>query len=105
LPVAEGDNAYPEDLVGDWTVADEVGGQQIGISSVTLLEDGVVKISEGWVTGYVGLQWRLDPGPTHLDTVTFQIQEKGGLVLEYKGYVDRGARLEAKYSKRSIKVR
>ena len=47
---------------------------------------------------------RCDPGPTHLDTVTFQVQARDGMVLQYKGYVDRGARFEAKYSKRKVKV-
>ena len=95
------DETYPEDLVGVWKVTDEVGGKQIGISSISLLSEGIVKVDDPCL----GLRWRLDPGPTHLDTVTFQIQEKDGLVLQYKGYIDRGARLEALYSRRKITVR
>jgi len=40
-----------------------------------------------------GLQWRLDPGPTHLDTCTFQVVSEDGTVLQYRGFIDRGARL------------
>ena len=52
-----------------------------------------------------GLRWRLDPGPTHLDTCTFQVLSDDGAILQYKGFVDRGSRLEARISKRSISMR
>ena len=52
-----------------------------------------------------GLRWRLDPGPTHLDTCTFQVLSDDGAILQYRGFVDRGARLEARFSNRSIKIR
>ena len=56
-----------------------------------------------------GLQWwRLDPGnhgPTHLDTCTFQVLSEDGEILQYRGFLDRGARLESRFSKRSIKIR
>ena len=52
-----------------------------------------------------GLRWRLDPGPTHLDTCTFQVLSDDGAILQYKGFVDRGSRLEARVSKRSVSMR
>mmetsp|Transcript_231 Transcript_231/g.267 ORF Transcript_231/g.267 Transcript_231/m.267 type:complete len:99 (-) Transcript_231:989-1285(-) len=52
-----------------------------------------------------GLQWRLDPGPTHLDTCTFQVVSEDGTVLQYRGFIDRGARLEARFSGRSTRIR
>jgi hypothetical protein len=52
-----------------------------------------------------GLRWRLDPGPTHLDTCTFQVLNDDGTVLQYRGFIDRGARLEARFSGRPIKIR
>ena len=56
-----------------------------------------------------GLQWwRLDPGnhgPTHFDTCTFQVLSEDGEILQYRGFLDRGARLESRFSKRSIKIR
>jgi len=94
-------NPYPEDLVGDWFVRDEVQGKTIGVSTVTFAPEGVVEVAEP----LRGLRWRLDPGPTHLDTCTFQVLGEDGAVLQYRGFVDRGARLEARFSKRSIKIR
>ena len=52
-----------------------------------------------------GLRWRLDPGPTHLDTCTFQALSEDGTVLQYRGFIDRGARVEARFSGRPIKIR
>jgi hypothetical protein len=52
-----------------------------------------------------GMRWRLDPGPTHLDTCTFQALSEDGTVLQYRGFIDRGARLEARFSGRPIKIR
>ena len=94
-------SAYPEDLVGTWQVKDEVGGKTIGVSNVVLKPQGVVAVKPP----LQGLRWRLDPGPTHLDTCTFQVLSDDGATLQYRGFVDRGARLEARFSKRSIKIR
>merc|ERR1711982_291566 len=55
--------------------------------------------------GTTGLRWRLDAGPTHLDTCTFQVVSDDGAILQYKGFIDRGARLESRFSKRSITIR
>ena len=93
--------AYPDDLVGSWQVRDEISGKTIGKSTVILKPDGEVSVNPP----LKGLRWRLDPGPTHLDTCTFQVLGEDGAILQYKGFVDRGARLEARFSKRSIKIR
>jgi hypothetical protein len=95
-------SAYPDDLVGDWLVIDEVQGKTSGVSTVTLEPEGVVKVA----APLQGLRWILDPGPTHLDTTcTFQVLGEDGAILQYKGFVDRGAWLEARFSKRAIKIR
>jgi hypothetical protein len=92
---------YPEDLVGTWEVKDEVGGELIGISTVIFESQGEVSVTPP----LQGLRWRLDPGPTHLDTCTFQVLGEDGTVLQYRGFIDRGARLEAQFSKRSVGIR
>ncbi|KAL7569336.1 hypothetical protein ACA910_016878 [Epithemia clementina (nom. ined.)] len=93
--------AHPEDLQGKWEVRDVISGETIGVSTVELCEDGQVKLAEP----LEGLRWRCDPGPTHLDTCTFQVLASDGTILQYRGFVDRGARLEARVSKRPISVR
>eukprot|EP00531_Pseudo-nitzschia_arenysensis_P015081 CAMPEP_0116133264 /NCGR_PEP_ID=MMETSP0329-20121206/10012_1 /TAXON_ID=697910 /ORGANISM="Pseudo-nitzschia arenysensis, Strain B593" /LENGTH=658 /DNA_ID=CAMNT_0003627881 /DNA_START=153 /DNA_END=2129 /DNA_ORIENTATION=+ len=95
------DFSHPDDLEGVWEVKDEVGGETIGISTVTFLPKGEVSIAPP----LQGLRWRLDPGPTHLDTCTFQALSEDGTVLQYRGFIDRGARLEARFSGRPIKIR
>lgn len=124
------ETSYPDDLEGVWEVKDEVGGETIGVSSVTFLPK--VRISKAQriskvstiikIFSYIyillglqgelsiapplqGLRWRLDPGPTHLDTCTFQALSEDGTVLQYRGFIDRGARLEARFSGRPIKIR
>ncbi len=92
---------YPSDLVGSWQVKDEVGGKVIGTSTVIFKSEGEVFVDPP----LRGLRWRLDPGPTHLDTCTFQVLNEDGAILQYKGFMDRGARLESRFSKRSIKIR
>ncbi len=93
--------SYPEDLEGTWEVKDVVGGETIGISTVVFEPHGEVTVAPP----LQGLRWRLDPGPTHLDTCTFQVLGEDGTVLQYRGFIDRGARLEARFSKRSTKIR
>jgi len=94
-------SSYPDDMVGTWQVKDEVGGKTIGVSNVVLKPQGEVVVKPP----LQGLRWRLDPGPTHLDTCTFQVLSDDGAILQYRGFVDRGARLEARFSNRSIKIR
>mmetsp|Transcript_23500 Transcript_23500/g.43671 ORF Transcript_23500/g.43671 Transcript_23500/m.43671 type:complete len:386 (-) Transcript_23500:673-1830(-) len=93
--------SYPDDLEGTWEVKDEVGGETIGISTVTFGPQGEVIVAPP----LQGLRWRLDPGPTHLDTCTFQVLSEDGTILQYRGFLDRGARLEARFSGRPTKIR
>lgn len=95
------DGAYPEDLEGVWEVRDLVGSEIIGISKVVFGPQGDLTVDPP----LEGLRWRLDPGPTHLDTCTFQVLSSDGTILQYRGFIDRGARLEARFSKRSIRIR
>ena len=94
-------SSYPDDLIGTWEVKDEIGGETIGLSTVVLNDNGAISVTEPME----GLRWRLDPGPTHLDTCTFQVLGSDGTILQYRGFIDRGARLEARFSKRPIKIR
>lgn len=94
-------SSYPDDFVGKWQVEDEVGGKTIGVSIVEFAPEGEVSAA----APIQGLRWRLDPGPTHLDTCTFQVLSADGTILQYRGFLDRGARLESRFSKRSIKIR
>jgi len=82
-------------------VKDEIGEKAIGTSTVVFNPEGEVYVAPP----LRGLRWRLDPGPTHLDTCTFQVLSEDGAILQYRGFMDRGARLESRFSKRSIKVR
>ena len=95
------ENQYPDDLLGTWDVQDVVGGSVIGSTKVDLRPHGEVIVKPPMQ----GLRWRLDPGPTHLDTCTFQVLSDDGAILQYKGFVDRGSRLEARVSKRSVTLR
>lgn len=69
---------------------------------MTFLDNGNVQVPPP----LEGLRWRLDPGPTHLDTCTFQVLSTiDRTILQYRGFIDRGARLEARFSKRPIRIR
>mmetsp|Transcript_5163 Transcript_5163/g.9820 ORF Transcript_5163/g.9820 Transcript_5163/m.9820 type:complete len:845 (-) Transcript_5163:40-2574(-) len=92
---------FPSDLVGSWQVKDQIGGKVIGISTIVFKPEGKIEVAPP----LKGLKWRLDPGPTHLDTCTFQVLSEDGTILQYRGFMDRGARLESRFSKRSIKIR
>lgn len=94
-------SSYPEDLVGRWEVQDLIGSELIGVSTVEFLPQGAVSVAPP----LEGLRWRLDPGPTHLDTCTFQVLSDDRTILQYRGFIDRGARLEARFSKRPTTIR
>ena len=51
--------------------------------------------------------WSFEPGPTHLDTIRFEIRlgTPDRRVLAYTGYVDRGQRIETRFSRRAIKMK
>lgn len=74
------------------------GTQTIGTTDVVFKPQGELSVKPPMQ----GLRWRLDPGPTHLDTCTFQVLSDDGAILQYKGYADRGSRLEARVSKRPV---
>jgi hypothetical protein len=92
---------YPDDMQGVWEVRDEIGGELIGKSYVSFGAQGKLDVDPP----LEGLRWRLDPGPTHLDTCTFQVLSSDGTILQYRGFIDRGARLESRFSRRPIKIR
>lgn len=94
-------SSYPEDLEGSWEVKDEISGETIGVSTIVFNPKGEVDIA----APMQGLRWRLDPGPAHLDTCTFQVLSDDGTILQYRGFIDRGLRLEARFSKRPIRIR
>jgi hypothetical protein len=94
-------SAYPTDLEGTWQVLDEIGSETIGQSTIIFKPKGTVQVAPP----LEGLRWRLDPGPTHLDTCTFQVLSSDGTILQYRGFLDRGARLEARFSKRPLRIR
>ena len=48
-------------------------------------------------------RWRVRAGPAHLDTCEFEVDVAGGRVA-FCGYVDRGQRIEARFSRRPIRV-
>lgn len=113
--------------------------------------DGEVKLNRAQELGFVGVGWRLDPGPTHLDTCYIVVDapkgsfssssfspntkaaaesdgdvdvdddvsasddkpsgSSGGFgvggdreILTFMGYIDRGQRLESRFSKRPIRM-
>ena len=94
-------SAYPEDLVGRWAVRDVISGNTIGSTTVTFDPEGKVTVPPP----LEGLRWRLDAGPAHLDTCSFQVLNNDGTILQYRGFIDRGARLEARFSKRPLEIR
>lgn len=65
----------PPDLVGSWaldTSGWDGGIDDLGLSDlvVSFRKDGTVQIP---VEKGVGLHWRVEPGPTHLDTIYFEM--------------------------------
>lgn len=107
-------------------------------AAVTLLEGGRVNLA---ARDCEGIGWRLDPGPTHLDTCYITVAAPRGTlggsavrdflgsdrgnrgqsstssgsggssdgaadkeILTFMGYVDRGQRIEARFSKRPVRM-
>mmetsp|Transcript_24227 Transcript_24227/g.35895 ORF Transcript_24227/g.35895 Transcript_24227/m.35895 type:complete len:654 (-) Transcript_24227:84-2045(-) len=100
----------PTDLVGTWQIQEDVGGQVLFPNQpsirIQFKADGSVVFlnNDNNDTTIQGLTWRLDPGPTHLDTCRFQVLAGESLLL-YRGFLDRGARLEARFSKRPLSIK
>ena len=122
----------PADFVGTWrlTLVDEatqraspilggvdvVDGDDGEFVAVEFLDDGVVealggpagaKNKQGKVAAYWEKRkpprWRVRPGPAHLDTCEFELDVNEERVA-FCGYVDRGQRIEARFSRRPIRV-
>eukprot|EP00638_Chattonella_subsalsa_P005066 CAMPEP_0117757082 /NCGR_PEP_ID=MMETSP0947-20121206/14498_1 /TAXON_ID=44440 /ORGANISM="Chattonella subsalsa, Strain CCMP2191" /LENGTH=438 /DNA_ID=CAMNT_0005576865 /DNA_START=236 /DNA_END=1552 /DNA_ORIENTATION=- len=111
-------NENPIDLVGDWQLLDDrneaaVWGRPSNlvededldeITVITFKKDGTVALP---TKNGAGLRWYLEPGPTHLDTLHFQVATDAKMesIYTYVGYIDRGQRLETKFSGRPILVK
>ncbi len=115
---------HPKELSGEWTLYDDgsgsgstlaasTGGSSSSataasggarVSVIGFRKDGTLKLPPG--LGVDGM-WRFEPGPTHLDTIRFEIRlgTPDARALAYTGYVDRGQRIETRFSKRAIKMK
>lgn len=102
---------YLFSLVGTWNVYDLVGTKSIGSTEVTFKPQGELSVKPPMQVSSIilctfvllefyhvishhyaqGLRWRLDPGPTHLDTCTFQVLSDDGAILQYKVSAHSGA--------------
>lgn len=108
----------PAELAGKWELIDIAGegslspimtnapdayfGMKEGLT-VLLTKDGKVDVK---LDGVNGLQWFFKPGPAHLDTCEFYLSKESDpdLLLKYTGFIDRGQRVESRFSKRSIRM-
>ncbi len=58
----------------------------------------------------VGVSWSFRPGPAHLDTCEFLIRSTSSssasseTLLRYTGFIDRGQRIESRFSRRPIRM-
>ena len=70
---------------------------------VNLNSDGYVGMD---YPGIRGERWFFKPGPAHLDTCEFSIiREKDKSVeLKYTGFIDRGQRIESRFSQNPIRM-
>jgi hypothetical protein len=114
---------HPKELTGQWTLMDSgpypgsataaassagSGGKDKAKSQRTanlvFRRDGTLRVPPE-----LGLDgsWSFEPGPTHLDTIRFELRlgTPDNRVLAYTGYVDRGQRIETRFSKRPIKMK
>jgi hypothetical protein len=60
-----------------------------------------VKLSSSY-----GEHWYFKPGPAHLDTCEFFIRSQcdADLMIKYVGFIDRGQRIESRFSKLPIRM-
>ena len=102
---------HPKELTGQWTLFEQSSSNNYKASGLSPVEnpkigfrrDGTLRLPIDF--GLDGT-WEFEPGPTHLDTIRFEIRmaTPDSRVLEYTGYVDRGQRIETRFSKRPIKM-
>ena len=114
-------NPNPPELAGDWELTDVAGEGSLesifGLPSEELLQEDstrlgpkVVLQSDGKVDVQIkagkGDRWYFRPGPAHLDTCEFFISSKetDQIKLRYTGFIDRGQRIEARFSRRPIRM-
>lgn len=118
----------PEYLWGEWSIGDDrsetsgrrpfeyVDDPENKLTVIKLKSDGSVHLEgggggDGGAGGkqerLQGLRWELTPGPTHLDTLTFQVAsgQNNNRLLTYTSYIDRGQRLETMFSGRPIRAK
>jgi len=114
----------PTELAGDWELIDIAGGGSLknlmvndadmyfgmrkGIT-VQLKKDGIVYVDSVTATATPtgsASRWFFKPGPAHLDTCEFNIGFKSNpdLVLRYTGFIDRGQRIESRFSNNPIRM-
>jgi len=108
----------PAELAGVWELVNIRGGGSLNPImtsddsfvqknpskvAVEFLKDGRVDVK---IPSSEGLSWYFKPGPSHLDTTEFSVTSrlKPDLVLKYTGFIDRGQRIESRFSKMPIKM-
>ena len=110
---------HPTDFVGTWQIVflfddiakddllslvDVITDDDDGTAvEVLFLPDGKVTVVDKNNKNTKESQWRVRPGPAHLDTCEFDIFLENKNVA-FCGYIDRGQRIESRFSKRPIKV-
>lgn len=74
--------------------------------SVEFQESGEVALKAGSRSSALGQNWFFKPGPAHLDTCEFFVKSKidNDLLLKYVGFIDRGQRIESRFSKSPIRM-
>lgn len=73
------------------------------IVNIELCKDGQVNIDN---PEFVGVTWVSTPGPAHLDTVEFTLnnRQNENSILKYVGFIDRGQRIESRFSLNPIRM-
>ena len=68
-----------------------------------LARDGTVKVQ---LEDFEGAEWVFTPGPAHLDTLEFVLRSRASPadLLKYVGFIDRGQRVESRFSKQPIRM-
>jgi len=103
---------HPKDFAGTWQIVfvSETPDDSLPLDSAVASEDGVAIevafLPDGRVLPTAKNKpttWRVRPGPAHLDTCEFSV-DLADRSVSFCGYVDRGQRIESRFSKRPIKV-
>lgn len=110
-------NKNPLELVGKWEMIPNVDTTALAKNNNDMLKIGksIDKViiefkKEGTVDLFpprgAGFTWNFKPGPAHLDTCEFSLTstDENNLVLQYVGYIDRGQRVESRFSGRPISM-